>query len=222
MRKALGDSSGERRFILTVPGRGYKFVAAVTVVPHERSVPDATPGRPIPQPPNGSPQRRLWWAAAGATALLTVGAALWVWRGHPHAVTVPAEYEQLTDVTDTATAPVLSPDGHLLAFIRGGRPYRGNGQIWLKVLPNGEPVQLTNAPGPVWAPAFTPDSARVLYTTINLQHGSWDTWSVPVTGGVPATEVLPNAHGLSYIGPREVMYSEFERRTARGSRHIAR
>src|SRR3984957_21105268 len=33
LRKALGDSPTERRFILTVPGRGYKFVADVTVVP---------------------------------------------------------------------------------------------------------------------------------------------------------------------------------------------
>ena len=42
LRKVLGEAAGERRFILTVPGRGYKFVASVTVVsngryePHER------------------------------------------------------------------------------------------------------------------------------------------------------------------------------------------
>jgi len=37
LRRALGDGSGGRRFIVTVPGRGYQFVAPV------REVPDAVP-----------------------------------------------------------------------------------------------------------------------------------------------------------------------------------
>ena len=32
IRKALGETAGERRFILTVPGRGFKFVAPVKAV----------------------------------------------------------------------------------------------------------------------------------------------------------------------------------------------
>ncbi len=32
VRRALGDEVGERRFVLTVPGRGYKFVAPVQVL----------------------------------------------------------------------------------------------------------------------------------------------------------------------------------------------
>ncbi|HXP66615.1 MAG TPA: transcriptional regulator, partial [Steroidobacteraceae bacterium] len=34
LRRVLGEAAGERRFILTVPGRGFKFVAAVTVIPN--------------------------------------------------------------------------------------------------------------------------------------------------------------------------------------------
>jgi len=33
LRKALGESPGEHRYIVTVPGRGYRFVAPVTTVP---------------------------------------------------------------------------------------------------------------------------------------------------------------------------------------------
>jgi TolB-like protein/DNA-binding winged helix-turn-helix (wHTH) protein len=44
LRKVLGESAGDRHFILTVPGRGFKFVAPVTVVPHEARHPHvATP-----------------------------------------------------------------------------------------------------------------------------------------------------------------------------------
>jgi DNA-binding winged helix-turn-helix (wHTH) protein/Tol biopolymer transport system component len=209
LRKALGELPGERRFILTVPGRGYKFIAAVRVVPHERSAPASSPVAVL-QTVRRTPHRRRWTTVAGIGALALLGVGLWLKFGRGHPVTLPAEYEQLTDVTDIATAPVLSPDGHLLAFIRNGSAFMGSGQIWLKVLPAGEPVQLTNAHGPIWAPAFTPDGAKVVYSAIDLQHGTWDTWSVPVAGGADATKFLPNAQGLTYIGPREVMYSEFK------------
>src|SRR5215469_9578758 len=37
LRRALGDGSGGRRFIVTVPGRGYQFVAPVREVRDEAS-----------------------------------------------------------------------------------------------------------------------------------------------------------------------------------------
>jgi TolB-like protein len=43
LRRALGDGSGGRRFIVTIPGRGYQFVAPV------REVRDETPSAPAPQ-----------------------------------------------------------------------------------------------------------------------------------------------------------------------------
>jgi DNA-binding winged helix-turn-helix (wHTH) protein len=210
VRKTLGESAGERRFILTVPGRGYKFVAPVTVVTHERFGPATSPAQPAPVATAALPSRGLWlMTATGVAMVLLAALGLLQWTGRKQAVTVPAEYVQLTDVTDSATSPVLSPDGRMLAFIRNGSAFMGTGQIWLKMLPNGEPMKLTDAHGPIWAPAFTPDSANVAYSTIDLQHGSWDTWTTPVTGSTGATKLLPNAQGLTYIGPREVLYSEF-------------
>lgn len=49
LRRALGDGSGGRRFIVTVPGRGYQFVAPV------REVRDAAPSAPQPAPAAESP-----------------------------------------------------------------------------------------------------------------------------------------------------------------------
>jgi eukaryotic-like serine/threonine-protein kinase len=202
LRKALGESAGERRFILTVPGRGYKFVAPVRVLPRSAARAAAPSAR------TRGPRR--WWVAAGICAVVLVaGAVPWLMRRHP--VTSPAEYEQLTDVTDSATAPVLSPDGRMLAFIRNGSWLLGSGQIWLKVLPNGEPVKLTRAEGPLFAPAFTPDGTRIAYSVADERLSSWDTWTVPVTGGGVASKLLPNASGLTYIGTHEVMYSQFKR-----------
>jgi TolB-like protein len=45
LRRALGDGSGGRRFIVTVPGRGYQFVAPVREVHDEAPSPRAAPTR---------------------------------------------------------------------------------------------------------------------------------------------------------------------------------
>jgi DNA-binding winged helix-turn-helix (wHTH) protein/Tol biopolymer transport system component len=218
LRKVLGESPGERRFILTVPGRGFKFVARVTVVPHDPAADH--PGAAAPPSLNLQPRwyRSRWlWVGAGLAALALVGGTEWLWLASQHPVTAPGEYEALTDLTDSATSPVLSPDGRMLAFVRNGSWLLGTGQIWLKVLPDGEPVKLTAADGPVFAPTFSPDGTRVAYSQADLKLTSWDTWTVPVTGDASSpVKLLPNASGLTYTGAHEVLYSEFK-----GGIHLA-
>ena len=215
LRKALGETAGERRFILTVPGRGFKFVAPVSVIPNPPPFSGSSisqPAHEVAQPPAIS--RRRWMLPVGVGVALgaaLISAVLYLVFSRAYPVTVPAEYEALTDVTDSTTAPALSPDGRMLAFIRGGEPFLSSGQIWLQVLPHGEPVQLTSEQAAIFAPTFTPDGTRVAYsvTTQSSSEGNWNTWTVPVTGGA-STLLLPNASGLSYIGPHEVLYSEFK------------
>jgi DNA-binding winged helix-turn-helix (wHTH) protein len=209
LRKALGESPGDRRFILTVPGRGFKFVMPVTVVPHE-SGPEF--GAPVmvaatPAPPARSKRRTWLMPAIGLGIALALSTLIWT-QWPSRAVTSPAEYQPLTDVADSATAAVLSPDGRKLAFIRNGSWLLGPGQVWIKDLPDGDYLRLTNASGLLFAPAFTPDGSHVTYTVVDKRGESWDTWSVPVTGG-EATRLLSNASGLTYIGPHEVLFSRF-------------
>ena len=81
-------------------------------------------------------------------------------------VTSPSEYVQLTNFTDSAVAPSLSPDGRMVAFKRGEDSFLSPGQIYVKLLPNGEPVQVTTTAGRVFAPVFTPDGSRIAYSLI--------------------------------------------------------
>jgi DNA-binding winged helix-turn-helix (wHTH) protein/Tol biopolymer transport system component len=228
LRKVLGEAVAERRFILTVPGRGFKFVASVNVIPNSGHEPhanaDLSVRQPVPAPaepvaaiaaaipaPTRKRQQRLWITVAVAcTAIVAIGAARFLWNSHSLAVTSSAEYESLTDMADSATAPALSPDGHMLAFISGGDPFLSPGQIWLRLLPDGEPVQLTHTSGLIFAPTFTPDGTHVAYSAVDqAPGGTWNTWIVPITGG-EAVRLLPNASALSFIGPHAVMYSEFK------------
>ena len=205
IRKALGESAGDRRFILTLPGRGFKFVAPVRTVPVDR----VQLRMAAPQTSSESRRKdpRLLQLGLGAV-LLAVGAVL-SFRFSQSPVTRPAEYVQLTDEAESASAPALSPDGRMLAFIRGGSQFLSTGQICVKLLPGGEAVRLTSLKGWVYAPAFSPDSTRVSFTYVRQRDApsDWDTWTVPVIGG-EATHLLPNASGLSWIEPGKVMYSE--------------
>ena len=143
-------------------------------------------------------------------ALMLVAAGIGVfYTTRPSApVTSPSEYTQLTNFTDSAVAPSLSPDGRMVTFKRGEDSFLSRGQIYVKLLPNGESVQLTNDAGRKYAPVFTPDGSRIAYT-YRPTPGVWDTWIVPVLGGQPRL-FLPNASGLTWIADHRVMFSEIK------------
>jgi Tol biopolymer transport system component len=110
----------------------------------------------------------------------------------------------------------------MLAFIRGGtlNTTFGPGEIYVKLLPDGEPVQLTHDNRSKANLKFSPDGARIGYTVLAEDGRTMDTWVVPALGG-PSRPLMTNASGLSWIqrpnaaapGSPSVMFSEF---TGRG------
>ena len=166
------------------------------------------PGRP------GFRRRPYLWVAVGVGAIaiaLLAGFAGYRYFHAAHPVTNPQEYIQLTNFSDSAVAPSLSPDGRMVTFIRGDHHFQSRGQIYVKALPDGDSVRLTDDPRPKYGPVFSPDGARVAYTQIlpSVNGVSWDTMTVPVKGG-PATKLLENASGLSWIGEQQLMFSSFK------------
>ena len=106
------------------------------------------------------------------------------------------------------------PDGHMIAFIRGPETFVSPGQIYVKMLPNGEPIQLTSDDAPKMAPVFSPDGSRIAYTATDASFG-WNTWVVPVLAGEPK-KLLPNAAALTWADPQHVVFSEIKTGTYMG------
>ena len=124
--------------------------------------------------------------------------------GFAQRTTAPSDrnqYVQLTNFADSAVSPTLSPDGRMLAFIRGSNPtLAGPGQIYVKLLPDGESVRLTNDSLEKMSVAFSPDGARIAYTGIdNTGFSTMDTWVVSPLGGQQPQRLLTNAEGLTWI-----------------------
>jgi serine/threonine protein kinase/Tol biopolymer transport system component len=155
-------------------------------------------------PPARRPNLPIVIGAAVVVALLTL-VGLWLSRRVRPTPLERARWEQLTHFTDSVTSPALSPDGRLLAFKRGLGTFTGPGQIYVKLLPDGDPVQLTDDSLNKMRPAFSPEGSRIAYTA-----QPWDTWIVPVLGGKPHLW-LPNASGLTWIDRQHLLFSEIKK-----------
>jgi serine/threonine protein kinase len=144
-------------------------------------------------------------AIVGIALVVVVASATWMLR--PVKVAERSQWIQLTQFQDSVSQPALSPDGRMLAFLRGPGTFYTSGQIYVKILPDGEPKQLTHDDFQKMSPVFSPDGSQIAYTTVEEQSFAWNTWLVPVLGGEPR-RWLPNASGLMWTGSHGVLFSE--------------
>ncbi|MGB7437401.1 MAG: winged helix-turn-helix domain-containing protein [Candidatus Acidiferrum sp.] len=227
IREALNDSADKPKYIETLPKRGYRFIGKIRPEP-----PVVIPVAEPPRHPGPSEARaaleairpdapaaaaapltrvRLSWLAIGlilvAVILLAAAAVAWL---RARRSTLPSASQQslvpLTDFADSVVSPALSPDGRILTFIRGPDTFMTTGQIYAKLLPDGEPVQLTHDNFVKMSPQFSPNGSTVAYTVFALDK--FNTWTVPVLGGEPRL-MFPNTEGLTWIDSGYLLFSEF-------------
>ena len=162
-------------------------------------------------PSTKSRRKQLSGAVAAviiATAVMAFAFRFGLFQRRKAGPAAGSSWVQVTNLVDFATSPALSPDGRMIAFIRGPETFVSPGQIYVKQLPDGQPVQLTHDDLTKMAPAFSPDGSRIAYTATD-SSGGWNTWVVPVLGGEPQ-ETLPNAAALTWIDAGHVMFSEIK------------
>ncbi|HEX4001137.1 MAG TPA: protein kinase [Candidatus Acidoferrales bacterium] len=155
--------------------------------------------------------RKFW--ALSATGLVVLGLLGWGGfelfrsKAEAHHPVSSGDWVQVTDFADSAVSPALSPDGHMLTFIRGADTFFGPGQIEAKVMPDGEPVQLTHDGTAKMSPQFSADGSTIAYTVGPPGASGWNTWEVPVLGG-QARLMFPNTEGMTWIDGGHLLFSE--------------
>lgn len=213
LRKALGESPQDRRYIVTMPGKGYRFgqkvrevsdcgdlivqshsMERVTVEETESKQHSATvawfSGR------LQRPRSRKLGAAAGVAGLFIAGAVFWLARPQPKLLPTAAEMKLRQLTTNPSESPVtggaISPDGKYLA-------YTDPKGIHVRLIETGEmrtvpAPEALNGKDVEWRiiPQWFPDSTRFLADAhpSGQSPAYWSSqgssiWIVSVLGGPP-------------------------------------
>jgi Tol biopolymer transport system component/DNA-binding winged helix-turn-helix (wHTH) protein len=183
IRKALGDHTQGSAYIITVAGRGYRFVAAVqetTRSGHSSSARPASttatgvfdaadraaqaPLEELPRiPPAISPNRRLALNVAVFLVVAMAVGAIIAARGGLRSSSPETPNRKLWQLTTGGgldTDATWAPDGQRIAYTSDRD---GNFDIWVQPLGDERPVKLTSSPAHDWEPAWSPDGARIAF-----------------------------------------------------------
>ena len=167
LRQSLGDSADKPRYVETLPGRGYRFVAAVQI-----SSLDLAPSV-IPKPnrePAPIQSARLWIYAILALAVLGVAGFSMAWVNRKPAqpfgaairFTIAGPPGTILEPSGSRQGFAVSPDGTRLAAI----PLAQTGMfgVWVRDLNSLDFRELTNTDGV--HSLFWSEDSRALFFTI--------------------------------------------------------
>ncbi len=196
LRDALGDSADKPLYIETIPKRGYRFVAPVSV-PLTAQNAIASPEGDSPAPRGSAGRgRRLAWLVGGTTALLILGfVTTWLVRRRPPGTPLtPAALSASASRTHSSElvslrsvgVPKLSPDAKEIAFLWSGERLGGDLYVQLIRSDRGDekPLRLTHTSrGLLCCASWSPDGRDLAYGYCDDNGGA--VFTISALGGAP-------------------------------------
>lgn len=213
LRKALGERKGENQFIVTVPGKGYKFVADVDKADEEseftienHSISRITVEEFIETEQNGHSaqpkeivaprtRNRPGWLKQNRLAIVGVVLTLAVlgfggyfWRQIArtnYAGGVSFAQPNIKQLTTNGKVAIaaLAPDGKTFAYVVNDS---GQRSLWLGFVDGGNHLLLRPAAEDARYSnlAFAPDGNRLYFSFKNDKNSNFVLYRMPVSGGV--------------------------------------
>jgi eukaryotic-like serine/threonine-protein kinase len=217
LRDVLGDSADKPLYIETLPKKGYRFVAPVTLGLASETQGALADASKLPADPdlNGAlselpprhqekPGKRLAWGVAALGIAILAGLGVAHWHSMP-----PAESRHLRlsllPPPSTSFVPynfAISPDGRRLAFAAAAQD--GGTALWILSLAAGAAQHLTGTEGATY-PFWSPDSRQVGF------FGEGKLKSVVLSSG--AVQIVcdaPGAYGGAWNDRGTIIFAGFQ------------
>ena len=217
IRKALGETKNNPRFIETVPGYGYRFVgelqdfadneliiktetlSRITIEKEEMSDAEILEsGKPGIDKNEAVRKNRVkkYFVAAGAI-LICLTLAFGVYFLSVRKSDVPFEKIKFTRLTNNGkvSAATLSSDGKFIAYVLSEA--EGN-SIWVRQTSAANDTRIVPPVNvQIWELTFTPDGAHLFYNLFRETNSTPELFRISTLGGV--SERIPNVIA-SFIG----------------------
>jgi Tol biopolymer transport system component/DNA-binding winged helix-turn-helix (wHTH) protein len=209
LRKALGEKPDEHRYIVTVPGKGYRFVADV----REAADMGGRPKEPIQQP---RLPIRLALAVGACVAALLIYLNFPI--GEKPLAPNPLEtavIKRFTDLKGNELDPAISADGKLIAFLSDRD---GGYDVWVGGVAGGDFINLTKGRfarmhmDQLHTVGFSPDGTLVWFRAFERNEGGQDVpnvWLMPVTGGAPRRFLDNTTHLAWSPDGKRIVYQQY-------------
>lgn len=205
LRKALGERKNEHRFIVTVPGRGYRFVGElrdsapteIIVETHrferiviEEEIESEAIEPQSRRPPGGrdASKTNLWpaFVFSSAAVILIASLGVWFWRGAAESADKQLKVTKLT-ASGRVTNATITPDGKYAVI---AQTEVAGESLWLRQIETGSQTQVLPAQAVNFVGLTVAPDGNLIYATVFLGNtADPQIWRVPLLGGV--AEVLP-------------------------------
>lgn len=190
LRKALGETKNSPRFLVTVPGKGYKFVADTNenlLIIETHSVAELTiEHKEISHAKVSKKQySNLKWMIVGGLAILFLGGFGWFWgkKAQSTATNKQIKLSKLTTNGKVMNA-TMSPDGKFAVF---SQKEDDGESLWLRQIETGSETRIAS-PQPLEYVGLTvsPDNQFIYASIFSQNQTDPFLYKIPIIGGVPA------------------------------------